>query len=101
MISVISNRMPDSGGKCLSRPWSVFTASVRHYLGAYFASLNGATPSFFTGGIGEILQTIRSAVCAELDWLELLWTRFAICDAKGEVSIHSPSSRVHDWINAD
>ena len=31
----------------------VYTASVRHYLGAYLVELGGADAIVFTGGIGE------------------------------------------------
>ncbi|NLX12583.1 MAG: acetate/propionate family kinase [Phycisphaerales bacterium] len=42
--------------------------SVRHYIGAYLAILNGADLLVFTGGIGENGIAFRAAVCANMDY---------------------------------
>ncbi len=47
----------------------VFVQSARHWLGAYFAQLNGLDALVFTAGIGENRAGIRAAICAELDQL--------------------------------
>jgi acetate kinase len=86
-----------SGGKVSQQALDVFTASVRHYLGAYLLLLNGADAIVFTGGIGENSSTIRSAVCADLDWFGITLDPIRNRDAKGEVPIHSASSRVQIW----
>jgi len=72
-------------------------ASVRHYLGAYLMLLNGADAIVFTGGIGENSSTIRSAVCADLDWFGIKLDPIRNHEAKGEVPIHSVTSRVQIW----
>src|SRR5262249_18166717 len=86
-----------SGGNGSQQTLDVFTASVRHYLGAYMLILNGADAIVFTGGIGENSSTIRSAVCANLDWFGISLDPIRNRDAKGEVRIHSSNSRVQIW----
>jgi len=86
-----------SGGKVSQQALDVFTASVRHYLGAYLVLLNGADAIVFTGGIGENSSTIRSAVCTNLDWFGIALDPVRNRDAKGEVPIHSSNSRVQIW----
>ncbi|MBI4579622.1 MAG: acetate/propionate family kinase [Planctomycetes bacterium] len=46
----------------------VLVESVRHYVGAYLAVLNGADLIAFTGGIGENGVAFRRAVCGRLDY---------------------------------
>src|SRR5262249_9183345 len=46
----------------------VFVQSVRHYLGSFLLQLGGCDAIVFTGGIGENSPTMRSAICANLDW---------------------------------
>jgi len=43
-----------SGGKVSQQALDVFTASVRHYLGAYLLLLNGADAIVFTAGTGAL-----------------------------------------------
>ncbi len=76
----------------------VFVASVRHYLGAYLLLLNGADAIVFTGGIGENSSVMRSAVCADLDWFGIALDPVRNEAAKGEVAIHTVTSRVQLWI---
>ncbi len=85
------------GGKVSQQALDVFVASVRHYLGAYLLLLNGADAIVFTGGIGENSSTIRSAVCANLDWFGIKLDPIRNDEAKGEVPIHSVTSRVQIW----
>jgi acetate kinase len=75
----------------------VFVASVRHYLGAYLLLMNGAEAIVFTGGIGENSATIRDAVCKNLDWFGIALDPVRNREAKGEVPIHDPASRVQLW----
>jgi acetate kinase len=76
----------------------VFTAAVRHYLGAYLLLLNGADAIVFTGGIGENSALMRRAVCADLDWFGIGLDTTANATAKGEMPIHAAGSRVQLWI---
>ncbi len=46
----------------------VLVESVRHYVGAYLAVLNGADVIVFTGGIGENGCDVREAICARMDY---------------------------------
>lgn len=47
----------------------IFTARVRHYLGAYLVALGRCDAIVFTGGVGENAASERAAVCAGLDQL--------------------------------
>ena len=50
----------------------VYVHAARHWLGAYFAQLNGLDALVFTAGIGENRAGIRAAICSELDRLGIL-----------------------------
>jgi acetate kinase len=76
----------------------VFVASVRHYLGAYLLLLNGADAIVFTGGIGENSATIRSAVCANLDWFGIFLDPGRNEQARGEMALQASKSRTQLWI---
>jgi acetate kinase len=86
-----------SGGPVSQQALDVFVAAVRHYLGAYLLLLNGADAVVFTGGIGENSSTIRSAVCANLDWFGIKLDPVRNQEAKSEVPVHSVTSRVQIW----
>src|SRR5262249_13391145 len=85
------------GGSVSQQAIDVFVASVRHYLGAYLLLLNGADVIVFTGGIGENSDTIRSAVCADLDWFGIYLDPLRNEQPKGEMAIHSSKSRCQIW----
>ena len=76
----------------------VYTASVRHYLGAYLVELGGADAIVFTGGIGENRSDLRTAVCRNLAELGIVLDPQANQQARGEVAIHAPQSRVQIWV---
>jgi acetate kinase len=86
------------GGPVSQQAIDVFVSAVRHYLGAYLLLLNGADAIVFTGGIGENSATIRERVCANLDWFGIALDPWKNPEAKGEMPIHSPTSRVQMWI---
>jgi acetate kinase len=76
----------------------VFASSVRHYLGAYLAELNGADVIVFTGGIGENQVEFRAQVLQNLQELGIVLDQEANLRAKGEAPIHAPKSRVQIWV---
>jgi acetate kinase len=86
------------GNAIAQQALNVFVAAVRHYLGAYLLLLNGTDAIVFTGGIGENSASIRAAVCANLDWFGIALDPARNREAKGEVPIHSHTSRVQIWI---
>jgi acetate kinase len=89
--------LEEEGGPVSRQAIEVFVASVRHYLGAYLLLLNGADAIVFTGGIGENSATIRSDVCANLDWFGIHLDPVRNDGARGEMAIHSQRSRVQIW----
>jgi acetate kinase len=76
----------------------VYVASVRHYLGAYLLLLGGADAIVFTGGIGENSVSMREAVCKDLTWFGINLDPLKNDNAKGEIRIDAPNSRVQLWI---
>jgi acetate kinase len=75
----------------------VYVAAVRHYLGAYLLLLNGADVIVFTGGIGENSATIRTGICANLDWFGIRLDPTKNEKAKSEAAVHASDSRVQLW----
>ena len=59
----------DSGNVEAKLALDVYVHAARHWLGAYFAQLNGLDALVFTAGIGENRAGIRAAICSELDRL--------------------------------
>jgi acetate kinase len=49
----------------------VFAHSIRHYIGAYAAVMNGTDVLAFTGGIGEHSAETRKRICAGLEFMGL------------------------------
>lgn len=76
----------------------VFTAAVRHCLGAYLVELGGADAIVFTGGIGENNADLRTAVCRDLGELGIVLDAAANARARGEMFVHAPQSRVQIWV---
>ena len=48
--------------------FDVLVESVRHYIGAYLAVLNGADAICFTGGIGQHSNAARAAILSDMDY---------------------------------
>ncbi len=73
-ISGVSNDVRDlveaaeKGNDRAKLAFEVLVESVRHYVGAYLAVLNGADLLVFTGGIGENQTGFRAAVCDRMDY---------------------------------
>ena len=59
--------------------------------------MNGADAIVFTGGIGENSATIRSAVCANLDWFGIMVDPKMNSVAEGERRIDALGGRVQIW----
>jgi acetate kinase len=49
----------------------IFTARVRHYIGAYLAGMGGADAVVFSGGIGAGSPAVRARIAQGLEWLGL------------------------------
>ncbi|MED6315203.1 MAG: acetate kinase, partial [Verrucomicrobiota bacterium] len=59
----------DAGDADARLALDVFVHSARHWIGAYFAQLNGLDALVFTAGIGENRTGARAEICANLDQL--------------------------------
>jgi acetate kinase len=76
----------------------IYTASIRHFLGAYLVELGGADAIVFTGGIGENRASIRTDVLANLEELGIALDPQANASAKGEAKVSATNSRVQVWV---
>lgn len=76
----------------------VFISSIRQYLGAYLAVLEGADAIVFSGGIGENSKLVRSGVCAGMDWAGIVLDESFNQGAKGESKISATDSRAQIWV---
>jgi acetate kinase len=75
----------------------VFIASIRHYLGAFLVTLNGADAIVFTGGIGENSARIRQGVCHDLDWFGIELDSGRNASGPAERMVSASQSRVQIW----
>ena len=77
-----------------------FVESCRHYVGAYMAVLNGTEAIVFTGGIGQHSESIRAAICADMDYagIELDHQRNISVSGDGDERIEAPASRSQIWV---
>lgn len=100
-LSGISNDVRDiqkaaaSGQPRAQLALDAFVHSVRHWIGAYLAQLNGADALVFTAGIGENRPEIREAICAHLDQLGIALDPEKNQAAKAqEAAISAATSRI-------
>ncbi len=76
----------------------VLVQSVRDYIGAYLAVLNGADLLVFTGGIGENSHSIRAAVCERMDYAGIRLDAARNKAGGNEATISADDSRVRIMI---
>jgi acetate kinase len=78
----------------------VFIESVRHFIGAYLAVLNGADAICFTGGIGQHGTAIRAAVLHGFDYAGIALDPRKNGSARGsaETRIEAAASRAQIWV---
>lgn len=102
-LSGVSNDIRDiqtsaaEGNKKAQLALDVFVQSVRHWIGAYLAELNGADALVFTAGIGENRTELRAAICDRLDQLGIvldLEKNEAIKAQEGEISHRSSRVKI-------
>ncbi|HOW17639.1 MAG TPA: acetate/propionate family kinase [Phycisphaerae bacterium] len=99
-ISGVSNDLREveqaaaAGNERAALAVDVFVESVRHYIGAYLAVLNGADVIVFTGGIGENGIAIRERICRGFDYCGLELDRERNNVRGREATISSDASRI-------
>jgi acetate kinase len=78
----------------------VFVESLRHYLGAYLAAINGADAIVFTGGIGQHSAAVRAAAIEEMDYARIVLdeAKNAAADGDAETRIDAAESRTQIWV---
>ncbi|MCG6156838.1 acetate/propionate family kinase [Rubinisphaera margarita] len=88
-----------NGHEGAQRALDVYVANIRHYIGAYMATLEGIDAIVFTGGIGENSQYIREHVCAGFEWAGLKLDADKNAAGRGkEGSLAAADSEIDVWI---
>ncbi|MCC7422731.1 MAG: acetate/propionate family kinase [Planctomycetaceae bacterium] len=77
---------------------NMFSSSIKHYIGAYLATLGGADAIVFTGGIGENSRRIRSRSLEGMEWAGIKLDPSLNQSAKGEGRISAGDSKVQIWV---
>jgi len=74
---------------------TIFTGSIRKYIGQFLVEMNGADVLIFTAGIGENDAALRAKVCADLDFCGLELDLEANRNVKAvEAVISTPRSKI-------
>jgi acetate kinase len=77
----------------------VLVHQVRHWIGAYYAELNGVDALVFTAGIGENRAELRAAMCADLEALGIRLDPSLNSACRGnETTVSAPDARVRVWV---
>ena len=78
----------------------LFCYRVRKYIGAYLTAMNGADAIVFAGGIGENASSVRTQICAGLQWLgvELDEEKNGKTVGGAEGRIDREGSRIEVWV---
>ena len=105
-ISGVSSDMRDveqaaaDGNERAQLAVGVFVETVRHYLGAYLAILNGADAVCFTGGIGQHGADIRAAILENMDYAGICFdpVKNQSVDGNAETRIDAADSRTQIWV---
>jgi len=85
----------DKGNPKAQLAQDVLVQQTRHWIGAFYAELNGIDALVFTGGIGENRTIIREMICAHLDQLGIVLDPFINDQTQAlQAVISSPNSKV-------
>lgn len=85
----------DSGDERAKLALDMFYYQVRKFVGSYAAVMGGVDLIVFTGGIGENNDTGRAAICADFEYLGLVFDEAANAGVRGvEKVISAADSKV-------
>lgn len=78
----------------------VFIESIRHYVGAYLAALNGADAICFTGGVGQHNADFREAILGGMSYAGIYLDKDLNIGANGseETRMDTTDSRTAVWV---
>jgi acetate kinase len=98
-MKVLEEELRDHDDRRVRLAIEVFCYRARKYIGAYLASMDGASGIVFTGGIGEHSTEIRARICAGLGWAGLRLDAARNRETVGrEGRITSDESTLHAWV---
>ncbi len=86
------------GNKRAQLALDILVESVRQYIGAYLAVLNGADAIVFTGGIGQNAVNIRQRIMSNMQYAGIVLDEQANRHAKGECRLDSTGGKVQIWV---
>lgn len=100
-VSGVSSDMRDidsaiaSGNRRAALALEMYEYSVKKYIGAYAAVLNGVDVLVFTGGVGENQTSLRQRICDSFSYLGLECDAKVNASSRGEeIEISTASSKV-------
>ncbi len=74
--------------KSVKLAFDVMVYSIKKYIGAYAAAMNGVDAIVFTAGIGEKDEKVREAVCENMEYLGLYF------DKEKNIKLHKPFDNI-------
>lgn len=74
--------------KVVKLAFDVMVYSIKKYIGAYAAAMNGVDAIVFTAGIGEKDELVREAVCKDMEYLGLEF------DSEKNIKLHKPFDKI-------
>lgn len=74
--------------KVVKLAFDVMVYSIKKYIGAYAAAMNGVDAIVFTAGIGEKDELVREAVCKDMEYLGLEF------DSEKNIKLHKPFDNI-------
>ncbi len=77
---------------------SVVRYTIKKYIGAYAAAMNGLDAIVFTGGIGEHNPELRQEICGELSFFGVQMDEGKNTSMHGEGCVTTPGSKVQVWV---
>lgn len=83
----------DSGNDRAKLALDMFIYSVKKYVGAYAAAMNGLDAIVFTAGVGENTPDVRERVCSGLGFMGVEFNR-DVNETREEIDLATESSRV-------
>lgn len=78
--------------------FAMYEYRIRKYIGSYVAAMNGVDAIVFTAGIGENTPTLRSALVANLPYLEMSIDEEQNKKRGEDIEISTPDSRVKVFV---
>ncbi|MBR6735498.1 MAG: acetate kinase [Oscillospiraceae bacterium] len=103
-VSGVSSDMRDiesaieNGNERAKLAWEMLAYQIKKYVGAYAAAMGGCDAVVFTGGIGENDDSIRAAVCADMEFMGIEFDAAKNKGCREEACVSAEGSKVKVWV---